>query len=545
MSRHFLRHSLLFCALLAAATASGQSSKTDKKIIRQLKADIEYLASDALEGRRTGSDGERKAADYIIGRYEKMKVKAYSGKYRHPFQFVYGKEAGHTTISIGDAKANNGKDIFPLPFSGNGKESADVLPDVSEQGSIWLMPLYASEEEANDAHFDWEKKAFDKARDAAKGGATGIVFYDNYGAKFPPEFNGHSDYESITIPAAYVSHDIWKRYISNSTTVPVSLNISLKKTERTGNNIAAYIDNKAPYTVILGAHYDHLGFGEDGSSLYGGKEHQVHNGADDNASGTAALLHLAGWLKKSKLTHYNYLFVNFSGEELGLFGSKAFAKGDNMDSLHIAYMLNMDMVGRLNDSSRALTLGGLGTSPIWGDLVAMGNKTFKINTDSSGIGPSDHSSFYNKGIPVLFFFTGAHHDYHKPTDDADKINYNGETEVIHFIEQVVTKMDPAPKPSFTPTKQSTLGRVRFKVTLGIMPDYSYNDGGVRVDGVAEGKPAQKAGVQAGDIITAIGTEKIEGMQSYMEALGKQKEGATTTVTIRRAGKEKKLPITFK
>lgn len=545
MYPRLLRYSLLaFCSF--ATLLSQAKNKADKKMIKQLKADIGYLASDELEGRRTGTEGERKAGDYIIGRYEQMKIKPYEGQFRHPFQFVYGKEVGASSIKLNDdLLAVGGSQAFPMPFSANKEVSASVLPDVQEQGNIWLLPLYASEEEANDAHFDWEKKTFDQARDAAKKGATGIVFYDSYGSKYPPEFGKHSDYETIDIPAVYVSHQTWTRQIKDNPNVYVVLNIGLKKTERTGHNIAAYIDNKAAYTVVLGAHYDHLGFGEDGSSLYTGGMKQVHNGADDNASGTAALLQLAAWLKGNKSKHYNYLLVHFSGEELGLFGSKAFAKADHMDSLHIAYMLNMDMVGRLNDSTRALTLGGIGTSPLWSDLVDMGNKTFKINTDSSGIGPSDHSSFYNKGIPVLFFFTGSHHDYHKPSDDADKINYTGETEVIHFIETVITKLDAAPKPSFTPTKQSSTGRVRFKVTLGIMPDYSYNDGGVKVDGVSEGKPAYKAGIQAGDIITGLGSEKVDGMQSYMEALARQKEGATTTVTIKRAGKEQKLPITFK
>lgn len=535
---------LFSCSLLAGIQSFAQP-KSDKKLIKELKSDIEYLASDELEGRRTGTEGERKASDYIIRRYEKLKVKPYKGKYKHSFQFVYGKEPGASAVTIGESELKLGKDDFVLPFSANKSIEGDVLIDVQEKNSIWVLPMFTSQEDANDAHYDWEKKAFEKARAAAKDGATGVVFYDNYDAKYAPSFNSRSDYESIDIPVVYVSHKTWKERVGDNSSVFCKLSIAMKKTERTGNNVAAYIDNKAKYTVVLGAHYDHLGYGEDGSSLYGGKEKQIHNGADDNASGTAALIHLAGWVKKSGLKKYNYLFVNFSGEELGLFGSKAFAKEEGIDSNDIAYMLNMDMVGRLNDSSRALTLGGIGTSPMWADLVTLGNKTFKINTDSSGVGPSDHSSFYNKGIPVLFFFTGSHHDYHKPSDDADKINYPGEVDVIRFIETIITKMDDAPKPKFTATKQSTVGKVRFKVTLGIMPDYSYQDEGVRVDGVAAGKPAEKAGILAGDIIIAIGKDKIQGMQSYMETLGRQKEGAATTVTVKRNGKEMKLPITFK
>jgi Zn-dependent M28 family amino/carboxypeptidase len=326
--------------------------------------------------------------------------------------------------------------------------------------------------------------------------------------------------------------------------VPVSIAISIRKSEYTGNNVAAYMDNKAPYTVVIGAHYDHLGFGDAGS-LYAGKDKQVHNGADDNASGTAGLLQLASWIKKKKHRNYNYLFVNFSGEELGLYGSKAFVKDLGADTDKIAYMVNLDMVGRLNDSTHALTIGGVGTSPTWGEFISKTDKNFKIAIDSSGVGPSDHTSFYHAGIPVLFFFTGLHHDYHKPTDDADKINYPGELQVLKYIHSIIDALDTRLKPAFTPTKQTTVGKVRFKVTLGIMPDYTYQEGnGIRVDGVSDDKPAIKAGVKAGDIITQLGEHKIGGMQSYMEALAKFKEGDSTEVTVLREGKPLQLKLRF-
>ncbi len=311
--------------------------------------------------------------------------------------------------------------------------------------------------------------------------------------------------------------------------------------------MAAYIDNDASYTVVIGAHYDHLGYGEDGNSLFANavKEHQIHHGADDNASGTAALLEVATWIKhnRKRFRHYNYLFINFSGEELGLYGSKAFVKDQGLDSAHIAYMINMDMVGRLNDSTHALDLGGIGTSPAWAEVPAMGGADFKVVVDSSGIGPSDHTSFYNAGIPVLFFFTGSHKDYHKPSDKADLINYPGEVLVIKYVDRVLAKMDKEDsKPIFTTTRQSSLGRVNFKVTLGIMPDYTFEAGGVRVDGVSDNRPAMKAGIKQGDIITMLGENKIMGMQSYMEALSKFTPGDRTQVTVVRDGKEITLPI---
>jgi aminopeptidase YwaD len=533
------------------AGSAGAQNKKHTQTISQLKADIGYLASDALEGRRTGTEGERKAADYIEKRYQQMRITPYRQTYFHPFNFTYGKAiAPSTKISVNGVFVPCGEECFPLPFSASKKVSSDILPEIMEQGSVWLMPLYASKEEAENPHFDWEKTAFEKCREAVKQGATGVILYDSYDTKYPPAFNKHTDLETIDVPAAYLSNKTYKKLVvdrpAGKAGMNILMDITLTKTERNANNLAAYIDNHAQYTVVLGAHYDHLGYGEDHNSLHANaeKEHKIHHGADDNASGTAALLEMAGRIKgNKKLRHYNYLFVNFSGEELGLFGSKAFVKNEKLDSNSIAYMINMDMVGRLNDSTHALTLGGVGTSPSWTEAVKLANGEFKLVIDSAGVGPSDHTSFYNAGIPVLFFFTGTHKDYHKPSDKADLINYEGEAQVLDYITRVVTTMDKGNvKPKYTVTKQATVGKTRFKVSLGIMPDYTFDAGGVKVDGVTENRPAAKAGVMMGDIITQLGEHKISGMQSYMEALGKFSPGDKTQVRVTRNGKELSLPI---
>lgn len=550
----------IFTSLLLAGVvvfpAFGQK-KADKKIIKQLQADITYLASDELEGRRTSTEGERKAADYIERRYREAGITPYNGQYRYPFYFIYGKEiAPANRIAVNNSVLHTPEDGFPLPFSANSKTHSDVLPDIMEQGSIWMLPLYADRDQADNPHFDAEKYMFEKAREVEKQGATGVVFFDNFGSKYVPVFNKQSVYETTGIPVVFVNVKAYQNYITRGESrnelkggIPIDLDINVRKAERSGTNVAAYIDNKAPYTVILGAHFDHLGYGEDENSRLANahKEHQVHHGADDNASGTAALLQMACWVKKKKLHNYNYLFLNFSGEELGLFGSKMFVKEQHIDSARTAYMLNMDMLGRLNDSTHTLQVGGVGTSPAWGEVVELVKKDFKVTIDSSGQGPSDHTSFYNAGIPVLFFFTGLHTDYHKPSDLADRINYKGEAEVLKYVQKTVLLMDGNNvKPAFTPTKntQMTSGKSRFKVTLGIMPDYTFQDGGVKVDGVTDSKPAMKAGVKAGDIITMLGGQKITGMQTYMEALGKLSPGEKTTVTLTREGKEVQLPLEF-
>jgi aminopeptidase YwaD len=539
-----------FIVILAANLFSHHAiAQKTSKIVKQLKADIGYLASDSLEGRRTGSVGEHKAADYIEASYKKNGIAPYKNQYRYPFDFINGKSIAEATgIMVSGKRMKIKEDAFPLPFSANKKVYSEILPDVMEQGNIWMLPLYINKDEAEDAHFDWEKYAYEKSREAAKQGAKGVLFYDSYNAKYPAEFNSKSEYDPLEIPVAFLSYNAYTAFVSkaNNSNIPVDLDINLKKTEMTGTNVAAYIDNKMPYTVVVGAHYDHLGYGEDGNSLFANakKLHEVHNGADDNASGTAALLQIAAWIKNNKLKHYNYLFLNFSGEELGLIGSKAFVKSEKLDSNKIAYMINMDMVGRLNDSTHALNIGGYGTSPVWAKVVNKADPNFKIGFDTSGVGPSDHSSFYYQEIPVLFFFTGSHHDYHKPSDDADKINYEGEASVMKYVYNVVAKMDKEPKPHFTATKQTSVGKTRFKVTLGIMPDYSFQEGGVRVDGVSDGKPAIRAGIKGGDIITQLGDNKVQSMQSYMEALGKFEPGQKTEVKLMRDGKEMVLPIEF-
>lgn len=522
---------------------------SEKKIVKQLKKDIGYLASDKLEGRRTGSEGEKLASGYIIAHYTEEGISGYKGKYLYPFTFTAGRGRGENTKIVINGTELTKEEAFPISFSGNAAVSGEAIPGVMEEGKIWMMPMFEDEEQGKDPHYSWEKSAHDRAKDAAKAGASAVIFYDKYKAKYPATFNKSTEYEVLSLPVAYITYEGYNKYINPGRkevepSVEVKLNTQLKDKKLTGNNVLAYIDNHAKYTVVLGAHYDHLGHGEDGNSLHAAKDGAIHNGADDNASGTAALMQLASWIKSAGMKNYNYLFMHFSAEELGLIGSKKAIEELGFDSSSIAYMLNMDMVGRLNDSTHALTVGGIGTSASWNKSVNLKDERFKIVTDSSGVGPSDHTSFYYKHIPVLFFFTGTHQDYHKPSDDADKINYEGQAQVMSYIYSIVDKMEMLPKPSFTETKQTTVGKVRFKVTLGVMPDYSYNDGGLRIDGVTDGRPAKKAGLQGGDIITKIGEFEIRGIQTYMEALGKFEEGDKTTVVFKRNGKEMSAPLEF-
>jgi len=273
----------------------------------------------------------------------------------------------------------------------------------------------------------------------------------------------------------------------------------------------------------------------------------IHNGADDNASGTAALIELAKMMKKSKFKKNNYLFIAFSGEELGLYGSKYFTEHPTVALATINYMINMDMVGRLNDSTKSLAVGGFGTSPAWATVIKPNEKKlpFVIKIDSSGSGPSDHTSFYRKDIPVLFFFTGQHKDYHRPTDDAERINYDGELLIVNYINNLIGSLNKQnQRLAFLKTRESQLSMAPFKVTLGIMPDYTFSGSGVRADGVTEGRPASKAGLKAGDVIVKLGETVVTSMESYMQALNRLNKGEKTKVVYKRGEETIESDIQF-
>ncbi|MCX8212157.1 MAG: M20/M25/M40 family metallo-hydrolase [Lewinella sp.] len=312
---------------------------------------------------------------------------------------------------------------------------------------------------------------------------------------------------------------------------------------RTGQNIVGYLDNGAATTVVIGAHYDHIGRGAFGSRFLDGPI--IHNGADDNASGVGALLYLAERLKTSDLKGHNFLFIAFSGEEMGLYGSKYFVKEPTIDLSEVSFMLNMDMVGRL-DKERSLIIGGAGTSPTWKDaFTKITTPKMKVTTTDSGIGPSDHTSFYLADIPALHFFTGNHQDYHKPSDDSEKVNFEGVQEVAEWMYVLLKDLDGVEKIPFTKTKNTGQRQASsFKVSLGVMPDYAYSGDGMRLDAALDDRPGQKAGIKDGDVIIKIGDLVVKDIYDYMEGLGMFEKGDQTTVVVKRGAEELSYKVTF-
>ncbi len=536
--------------LISTAVSAQKIKKADKQVISNLQSHIGFLADDKLEGRRTGSAGEKLAFDYISNQFVAagLAPAGENGGYVQAFEVNDGKQVDpSTSLQINNNRLSAEKDFFPLAYSASAKTNASAAIALPEGGTVWFWNLKELlEENKSNPHFDLEDAIVKKVANVASKGATGLIIYNSSSIKDELKFKPKSKTEKTKIPVVYISKEVKEKYFKDETaSSDIKLEVSISEKKRTGHNVIGYINNGAATTVIFGAHYDHLGYGEDHNSLYTGSTPMIHNGADDNASGTAALIELGKQMKKAKFKNNNYLFIAFSGEELGLYGSKYFTEHPTIDLSKVNYMINMDMVGRLNDSTHGVTIGGYGTSPAWGQQISSSDRYFKINFDSSGVGPSDHTSFYRKDIPVLFFFTGAHSDYHKPSDDADKINYTGELMLIKYIYNLVDDMNDKGKLAFTKTREAAAaGRRSFSVSLGIMPDYTYSGAGVRADGVSEGKLAQKVGIKAGDVITQIGDHKVTDVQGYMQVLSKFNKGDATKVKVTRGKEELVFDVVF-
>jgi hypothetical protein len=542
---------IFFALLLTPSLLFAQKlKKADKQVVDGLKTHIYFLSDDKLEGRRAGTPGEALAVQYIIAEFTKAGLAPKGEKgFTQSFTIDDGRVVKNSSVFQVDGKdMKPGIDFFPMGYSPDSKliESASAV-SVAEKGSPWFINLAEGIiPNKENPHFDLQNWIQLQVRNASDKGASTVILYNTVDSTEELKFEGKDKSERSPIPVAYVTRQAWHKYLADpEATYDFKIRLETEAKSRTANNVVGYIDNGSAQTIVIGAHFDHLGYGEDNNSR--AVEKAIHNGADDNASGTAAMLELAKMLKKSKLKKHNYLFIAFSAEELGLYGSKYFVEHPTIELRSVNYMINMDMVGRMNDSSKAVTVGGFGTSPTWSNIIRTNAKTnpFAIKIDSSGTGPSDHTSFYRKDIPVLFFFTGLHTDYHKPSDDAPKINYTGELYVVKYVFNVVTATSDLPKLAFTKTREQQVGTsTRFTVSMGIMPDYTYSGAGVRVDGVSEGRAAQKAGLKAGDVVTQLGEHKVSSVEGYMQALSKFKKGDATKVKVKRGNDELEFDISF-
>ena len=398
------------------------------------------------------------------------------------------------------------------------------------------------EENTSNPHFDMTQWLVTTAAEIKQKGATALFLYNSGKLIDNIQFYKFDTSKALPIPVLYITKEGFEKYLNDElSTYEIEANIQFEHPTRTAHNVIALIDNHAANTVVIGAHLDHLGYNEDKHGL--DLNNFVHNGADDNASGTAALIELAKALQKKSPKNNNYLIIHFSGEELGLLGSKYWLEHPTYAG-NLNYMINLDMVGRY-DTARKLTVGGYGTSNAWSTILSSTPTSLLTHYDSAGSGPSDHASFYRKDLPVLFMFTGSHPDYHKATDDWDKINYEGEKEVVRYVQAIIKKADGLGKLDFLKTREASMGRsTKFTVSLGVMPDYAFTGVGLRIEGASQGKLGEKIGLKSGDILLQMGDHKIVDVMNYMQILSKFKKGDKTILTYKRGSDELKIEIQF-
>ncbi len=558
--KKILPYILILCVF--AAQAQVNCLPLEPVTTGQIQKDINYLASDELEGRKPGTAGAEKAATYIQQVFQSHGLQPMDGLggFRQDFQMPVNVKVQPTTFLQVEAQGQRLLfDFFPTRYSANGEiegktiyvQYGIVAPELGRDdykkkkvAKKGIVVMDIGSPDGVHPHSEYLKyhDLGERIALAREKGATAVLLVNIEGQAndLSPEYK---KIRTSGIPVLFIQNTALARQLTGER--EVRLRVEQKEQVVTAFNVVGTINRKARNTVIIGAHYDHLGYGGS-SSLYAKKgEPAIHNGADDNASGTAGLLALVRYFNQhaTDFPNHNFVFIAFSAEEEGLLGSAYFARQRLLNMDEVSYMLNMDMIGRMEDST--LAISGVGTSPFWKESIKIKNACgLKVKTTASGTGPSDHTSFYNQGVPVLHFFTGTHGDYHKPSDDADKINAEGIAMVLRYMLGVIAAADTIPDLAFTKTKAEEGAVPRFSVTLGVMPDYLFEGTGMKIDGVTEGKPAAKAGLQAGDVVTHLGKVKVVDMMSYMKALGQFKKGDQAELEYLREGKTRRVPVQF-
>ena len=509
-----------------------------------------------------------------------------------PFTFVSGIELGTSNqLTIAGEPLELKKDFMPTSFSlggdfqgtavfaGHGISAPalkyDDYQDIDVKDRFVFVLRYGPEGNNPHGQFHRQHALRYKALTARERGARGIVFIDDEEQfskstlsklRFDSEFadSGIAAF-AISLPEARqlfrvagLDLETLQKEIA-VTKKPVTRDLpqlaltfhcELRKVTRTTANVVGVLEGGDPVlkkeAIVIGAHYDHIGLGELGS-LAEGRGQEIHNGADDNASGTAGLIELARALALQRASvKRSIVFVAFTAEEEGLLGSKHYVSAPAFPLENTVAMINMDMIGRMKDDR--VIVGGSGTSPLWKEMLPRlrpANLDLKFQDD--GYGPSDHASFYAKDVPVLFFFTGVHQDYHRPSDDFDKINLTGAGKVLSLVFETAQELAQQDvRPVFSKAKESkeSRGRGEFRVYLGTIPDYGEEVEGVKLSGVREGSPAAKAGMKGGDIIVECTGKQIKNVYDYTYILGERKPGEVVEIVVLRGNERVKLQVTL-
>lgn len=579
---------LVFTIIAMIPIGGCQAQNSASITSGELRKHVEYLASQKLSGRYPGTAGDLAAATYIRDCFREYGLTPLAVDGFQSFQVTTGiKKGSDNALSVNGSAAAT-KDFTPVSISDNGNIEASVVflgygfriksdtmnwddyAGTDVRGKIAIILLGAPEPSKGSdidpfEEFGSVRLKLLNARDA---GVAAVIFVAGpaYDDKDDLEF-GTIKENSAGLPVIRAKRAFINQALSglnmkveelelqlNQKHKPLSRELGFKaslqtdvKTEAaTTQNVIGWIQARDTGAVqewiVVGAHFDHLGMGGMGSNSRVQDTVGVHPGADDNASGVASIIEMAGYLSsvKTKLKR-SILFVAFTGEEMGLLGSKYFVSHSPVPLKHISAMVNLDMVGRPNEERR-LSVSGTGTALEMDSLLGL-VKPEKLTWQKSpeGFGPSDHASFYTAGIPVLYFSTGAHLDYHTPDDTPDKLDYNNMTDIAREVSEVIIHLADSPKAlTFKEAgpKVSDSGRRKLKVTLGIMPDVSGTDNnGLRVEFATPGKPAQLAGITKGDRIIAINGLPVTNVYDYMTRLQSLKSGQTVSVELLRGDKK--------
>jgi aminopeptidase YwaD len=579
---------VLITVLLLSCGIKGQVS------VKDLQADIKYLASDSLKGRLTGSPGDSLASDFIRNKLASYGLIPLSGDGFQRFKVTKRVLAGkNNSLSVNRINYTMDKDFMPLAFSANAGLESDVIfagygfsikgdslkwndYDGIDVRGKWVMILRGDPEPENTKSlfipFSTDR---DKALLAKDMGAAGVLMVSGPLSDPKDSFEslGTEGY-SVDIPVLRIKKEVAdiillkskntiealekklnysRKPLSFSVNVTVMGKAEIVKELASTRNVVMLLPGedeklKNEY-IIIGAHFDHLGLGGPGSGSRTPDTTGIHHGADDNASGVAMMIELAGEFAGIKKSHKrSIIFLAFTGEEEGLLGSKHFTDDPGISLSSVNAMINLDMVGRLNETNN-LQISGVGTATGLKDLIYSKSDTsvIKLTLSDEGYGPSDHSSFYGKNIPVLFYFTGAHLDYHTPMDTYDKINFNGMQKISMMVFKVAEELASSPvrlKFMESGPKAETVRYRRGKgVTLGIMPDFAgVIKNGLRADFVTPGKPAALGGMQKGDIIIFINGKPVNNIEDYMFRMSQLKHGETISVEVLRNDKKVVLLI---
>lgn len=575
-------------------TAVSCAGKFNPEItIEELQETVYFLASDSLQGRKAGEPGDSLAAQFIRRQFEHAGLQLLFDNGLQKFELVTSARLGDgNLLKVNEESFAVEVDFSPYAFSANARVEAPVVFagyglevekdtltwndfESAEVAGKWLLVLQGDPDLENPqspfVEFSSERAKALKAADKNAAGlilVAGTAFSEN--DELSPLFFD-KNVSRYSIPVIQVTRAVANQIlketgqtiesletemktgntsvsVESKAIVDVTTDIEMEKT--TSQNVAALLPGndaqlKDEY-VVVGAHYDHLGTGGQGSGSRALDTVAVHYGADDNASGVAAVIELAEKLAGEKKNRRSVLFVAFGAEEMGLIGSKAFVNEPPVSTEKMVAMFNFDMVGRLDSVSNALSFGGTQTAKETEELINRLNPGFNLAFSGEGVGPSDHASFYLQDIPVFFISTGAHSDYHTPYDSAEAINYEGTKQVAEFatllIREVADRDGTLTFQEAGAKFQRSRGG-RFKVSLGIMPDYAgLEDRGLRIDAVTKGKPADLGGMQKGDIITAIDGKKVGNIYDYMSRLQSLEAGQTISVDIIRDEKHTVLLI---